>query len=160
MDTARQVALILLAVVAVQALVWIPILRWAKKKRARILAELREELASSGERVDRGPEPVRYSGATAVYSGVSNTAIAALTDRRLVIHALMGRRVELPVTKITGVREEKMFRGQVHGGSVHVVIATSDPAEIGLRVTDTAGWVSALRRFAPAQAVAQDGPTP
>ena len=129
----------------VNAIVWLPILVWLKRKRTATHAALDAELAASGETIARGPETGLYRGGTGGYSGVSGNATLLLTDRRLIVVKVTGGRVDVPRDRMTGVRLAKVFRGSVKAGRVHVVVSTSDGAEVGFLVGDPDAWVAALR---------------
>ena len=138
------VFVLVLGLALVNAIVWVPILLWLKKKRVAAHAALDAELAASGETIVRGPEPGLYRGGTGGYSGVSGNATLLLTDRRLVVVKVTGGRVDVPRDRMTGVRLAKAFRGSVKAGRVHVVVSAADGAEVGFLVGDPDAWVAAL----------------
>jgi hypothetical protein len=143
-STAVSVVLLVLGILAVQALIWIPIIVWFRRRSRRVAAELAAELA--GEAVVRAPEKGNYRGATAPgYPVVNNSGLIALTQRRLLFRTLTGKAIDIPVDAITGVREAALFKGSVVGGRTHLIVATAG-GEIGFYVPDNAGWTAALRQ--------------
>jgi hypothetical protein len=140
---AGYVALIIVGIVAVQALIWIPIvLRWRGKSRAAA-AQLATSIAS--ETVVRQPEKGTYRGATAPgYPGVNNNGTIALTDRRLIFLTVTGKIIDIPRTEITGVREAKAFKSSVRGGRSHLIVQIPT-GEIGFYVTSNDDWINALK---------------
>ena len=75
------VVLLVLGIAAVQALIWIPIIVWWRR-RARD-AKARLAAAIVAEATIRPPEKGVYRGATAPgYPAVNNNGTIALTDRR------------------------------------------------------------------------------
>ena len=147
MSTAVFVVLLVLGILAVQVLIWIPIIVWFRRRSRRVAAELATELQS--ETVVRPPEKGNYRGSTAPgYPVVKNNGLIALTQRRLVFRTLTGKAIEIPVDAITGVREAAVFKGSVVGGRTHLIVETA-AGEIGFYVPDNAGWTAALRQCLP-----------
>ncbi len=112
------VALLVLGIAAVQALIWIPIIRrWRRKARA---AKAKRAAAIESETAIRLPEKGVYRGATAPgYPAVSNNGTIALTARRLIFITVTGRQIDIPAAHIIGVREAKVFKTSVRGGRSH-----------------------------------------
>ena len=140
------VLLILGGLLLVQAAVWIPLILIFKKRSAEFMAAFHRQLESSGEKLLRGPEKGIYRGATQGFGAVRGNGVIMLTDRRLVFRKMTGGVVEIPVKKITGSHEAKVFMRSVVGGQTHFVVDTSDKAEIGFFVADNAAWAQALKR--------------
>jgi hypothetical protein len=141
-NTAVFVVLLVVGILGVQALVWIPIIAWFRRRSRRVAAELAAELQS--ETVVRPPEKGNYRGATAPgYPVVKNNGLIALTRRRLAFRTLTGKAIDIPVDAITGVRQASAFNGSVVGGRTHLIVATA-AGEIGFYVSDNAGWTAAL----------------
>jgi hypothetical protein len=141
------VVLLVIGILAVQVLVWIPIVVWFRRRNQRVAAELAAEMES--ETVIRAPEKGNYRGATAPgYPVVKNNGLIALTRRRLAFRTLTGKAIDIPVETITGVREASVFKGSVVGGRTHLIVQTV-AGEIGFYVADNAGWTTALRQCLP-----------
>jgi hypothetical protein len=144
---AEFVALLVLGIVAIQALVWIPIiLRWRRKAAA---ATERLTTAIESETVIRPPEKGIYRGATAPgYPSVNNNGTIALTDRRLIFVTVTGKIIDIPRIEIMGVREAKVFKTSVRGGRSHLIVQI--PAgEIGFYVSSNVDWINALKTVEP-----------
>ncbi|WP_210085414.1 hypothetical protein [Mycobacterium sp. OAE908] len=136
------VVLLVVGILAVQVLIWIPIIVWFRRRSRRVAAELAVELES--EQVVRPPEKGNYRGATAPgYPMVKNNGLIALTRRRLAFRTLTGKAIDIPVDAITGVRQASVFNGSVVGGRTHLIVQTA-AGEIGFYVSDNAGWTAAL----------------
>ncbi len=144
MTVVALVLVILLAVASIQAAVWIPLLRRWRKRSAGFVDDVCAKADASGERFAAGPEPAVYRGGSRPYSAVKGNGTMILTDRRLVFRKLTGGMIEVATSNITGIRQEKSFRGSRVGGMTHLVVDTADPAEIGFFVTDLAAWQRAL----------------
>ena len=144
MHAVAFVLVLVFGIALVNAIVWVPILLWLKKKRSATHAALNAELAASGEVLVRSPEPGLYRGGTGGYSGISGNATLLLTNRRLIVVKVTGGRVDVARDHITGVRLAKVFRGSVKAGRMHVVVSTSDGAEIGFIAGDPEAWATAL----------------
>ncbi|SCX29615.1 hypothetical protein [Mycolicibacterium fluoranthenivorans] len=148
MNTAVFVVLLVVGILAVQVLIWIPIIVWMRRRGRAVAARLATEL--EGETVLRAPEKGSYRGATAPgYPAVKNTGLIALTRRRLAFRTLTGTAIDVPVESITGVREAAVFKGSVTGGRTHLIIATAS-GEIGFYVrSGNADWIAALTTWVP-----------
>jgi len=148
--TPLQIVLLVLGILGFNAVLWLIVLRWLKQATARQLAALHKELTSTGERVLLGPEPAIYRGASAGsgYPRTKGNGVVALTERRLIVHKLVGVSLELPTADLRGVRTDKWFQGAWTGGRLHVIVKTKTDAELGLFVKDTDAWVSALQKLA------------
>jgi len=136
------VLLLVLGIAAVQALVWIPIIMWWRR-RARA-AKARLAAAIEAEPTIRPPEKGVYRGATAPgYPAVNNNGTIALTDRRLIFITVTGKIIDIPRAEITGVREAKVFKSSVRGSRSHLIVQI--PAgEIAFYVASNADWINAI----------------
>lgn len=148
MPVALRVILLLLGIGILNILIWIPLIIWIRRRSAAALAALREEIAASGERIVRGPEPALYRGASDVYSRVNGNGIILLTDRRLIFRKMTGGRVEVPVDEINAVREDKWFLSGYRSGRLHLILGTRQGAEVGFLVRDHAAWMDIARSIA------------
>jgi hypothetical protein len=138
------VALLLLAIAAVQALVWVPIIVWWRR-RARA-ASARLAAAIESETVIRPPEKGIYRGSTAPgYPAVYNNGTIALTDRRLIFVTITGRIIDVPRADIIGVREAKAFKTSVRAGRSHLIVQIPT-GEIGFYVSSNLDRINAFRR--------------
>lgn len=141
-DVAEFVGLLVLGIAAVQALIWIPIIVWWRR-RARV-AKARLAVAIESETPIRLPEKGVYRGATAPgYPGVNNNGTIALTARRLVFITLTGKLIDIPVADIVGVREAKVFKSSVRGGRSHLIVQLPS-GEVAFYVASNADWIAAI----------------
>ncbi|MBW0016218.1 MAG: hypothetical protein JO236_01515 [Mycobacterium sp.] len=146
MKTAEFVLLLVLGIAALQALVWIPIIVWLRRKYRAALATLTAGL--QGETVLRAPEKARYRGASAPnYPAAGNNGVIALSRRRLVFLTVTGKSIEIPVSEIRGVREAKVFKSAVVGGKTHLVVQLL-AGEVAFFVVDNAAWMTAINSLA------------
>jgi hypothetical protein len=129
--------------------VWIVLIRSWRRRTDRFVEAFRAQAAASGERVIVGPESAVYRGGTRPYSAVKGNGKIILTDRRLVFRKLSGGLVEVPTHIIAGIRQSKTFRGSRVGGATHLVVTTTDSAEVGFFVNDLAAWERALDSSRP-----------
>ena len=142
MNIAGLVVVLLLAIGLLQVLIWVPLLLWLRRRSQRQSAELTAELGR--DQLSRAPEQASYRGGTGGFPAVKGNCLVALTSDRLVWQMLMGQRLEISLPDITGVREEKAFRGAVRAGKTHLVV-TAGAAEAGFFVADNAAWLTALK---------------
>jgi hypothetical protein len=145
--TAEFVVVLVLGILALQALVWIPIIVWFRRRNRVVAARLAAEIES--ENVVRPPERASYQGATAPgYPSVRNSGRIALTRRRLLFYTLTGKIIEVPLDAISGVRQAKTFNRSARGGYTFLVIQV--PAgELGFYVADVAAWIASLTAIVP-----------
>jgi len=136
------VVLLVLGIAAVQALIWIPIIIWWRRKARDAKARLAAAIES--EATIRPPEKAIYRGATAPgYPAVNNNGTIALTDHRLIFITLTGKVVEIPRADIIGVREAKVFKSSVRGGRSHLIVQV--PAgEVAFYVSSNVDWINAI----------------
>ena len=143
------VVLLVLGIAAVQALIWIPIIIWWRR-RARD-AKARLAAAIESEATIRPPEKAIYRGATAPgYPAVNNNGTIALTDHRLIFITLTGKVIDIPCAEITGVREAKVFKAAVRGGRSHLIVQIPT-GEIAFYVSSNADWINAVRTVGSGQ---------
>lgn len=142
MKVVEFVLLLVVGIAALQALIWIPIILWLRRRYRDALSRLSAEIQA--ETVVRPPEKARYRGSTASnYSGVSNNGVIALTKRRLVFVTVTGKSTEIPVSDISGVHEAKVFNRSVVGGKTHLVVQVPG-GEVAFFVVDNAAWMAAI----------------
>ncbi|MFI5510450.1 hypothetical protein ACIA48_23555 [Mycobacterium sp. NPDC051804] len=150
MSTTVFVISLVIGILAVLALIWIPIVVWLRRRSGATAEQLAAEI--EGESVLRAPEKGSYRGATASgFPVVKNTGLIALTRRRLVFRTLTGHLIEVPVDSIIGVREAAVFKGSVVGGQTHLIVQTT-AGEVGFYVfSGIAEWVAAITTLVPGQ---------
>jgi hypothetical protein len=142
---AEFIALLILGIAAVQALIWIPIIVWWRR-RARAAKEKLAVAIESETRI-RPPEKGLYRGATAPgYPVVNNNGTIALTARLLIFITLTGKLIDIPVAEIIGVREAKVFKTAVRGGRSHLIVKLPS-GEVAFYVASNADWIAAIRRL-------------
>jgi hypothetical protein len=154
-----QIVLLVVGILAVQALALLAALRWVRRRTAETLARLGRELDAAGERTMRGPEAAVYRGGTGNFSRVKGNGALALTERRLVFAKLLGAPVELFTADILEAREGTWFRRSAVGGQVHVIVKTRRGDEVGFFVQNREGWLADLRAVANAGAANADAAT-
>jgi hypothetical protein len=143
------VVLLVLGIAAVQALIWIPIIVWWRRRARDAKARLGAAIAA--EATIRPPEKGVYRGATAPgYPAVSNNGTIALTDRRLIFVTLTGKIIDVPRAEITGVREAKVFKTSVRGGRSHLIVQIPT-GKIAFYVSSNADWINAIRNVGSRQ---------
>ncbi len=140
-----EVALLVGGLVALQLAIWVPLLLWVRSRSAGMVSRMQAELERSGEQVLRGPERALYRGASAGHTRVKGNGVLVLTRSRLLFHKLVGSTpIEVLVTELVGVRQDKWFLGAYRGGHLHVIAKLVDGSEIGFIVKDPDAWASCL----------------
>jgi hypothetical protein len=136
------VVLLVLGIAAVQALVWIPIIVWWRRRARAARAILASAIES--ETPIRPPEKGIYRGATAPgYPAVNNNGTIALTAQRLIFVTVTGKLIDIPATSMVGVREAKVFKTSVRGGRSHLIVNLSS-GEVAFYVSSNADWIAAI----------------
>jgi hypothetical protein len=141
--------MLLLGIVLIPMAVLILLIRSWRTRASQFLEEFRVGAAASGEQLIAGPESAVYRGGTGPYSAVKGNGTIIFTDRRLVFRKLSGGLVEVPAPMIGGTRQSKSFRGARVGGQTHLVVTTTDAAEVGFFVKDITAWERALAPSRP-----------
>lgn len=142
-STVGFVAVLVLGIAAVQALIWIPIIVWWRRRARAARARLAAAIGS--ETTIRPAEKGIYRGATAPgYPAVNNNGTIALTDRRLIFVTITGKVIDVSRTEITGVCEAKVFKTSVRGGRSHLIVQVPT-GEIAFYVASNADWINAIR---------------
>ena len=136
---------LILGILAAVALLVIAALAWYRHRLRSLMRALSAELATTGELVQRGPEPAVYRGGTAGHSRLKGNGLLVLTDRRLLCRKLVGGRVEVPLAAIAGIREATWFLRSATAGHPHLIIQLQDGSEVGFFVSDHPAWLAALR---------------
>ena len=145
--TPVQIVSLVVGLLVLQVAVWVPILLVLRRKNAQLMTKLGADVAASGEKLLRGPEPALYRGATDRFSKASGNGVVALTDKRLVIRKIVGAGCEVPLVDVQAVRDDKWFRSGYKGGRLHVILQLAGGTELGFIVQQRAhaAWMEAFR---------------
>lgn len=142
MSVAMFVVTLVIGILVVLALVAVPFIVVFRRRYLAAGERLNSELELEGTLIPPGKGV--YRGATAPgYPAVKNNGWMALTRRRLVFLTLTGQTIEIPLSDITGVHEQRVFKSSVAGGWTHLVVQTQ-AGEIGFFTSDNAAWLAAL----------------
>ena len=134
---------LIVAILALNALLWWAALAWMRGRLRRTDAELRG-LVQDDERFVVEPAVGNYRGATARFGKVKGTGVVALTDRRILCAKAVGKWIEVPLAEVVGVREDEWFL-RSYNGTPHLIVKLRDGVEVGFQVRDRARWLEALR---------------
>jgi hypothetical protein len=138
--SAGEIVVMVVGIVAVVGLVFVPLMR----RIGRMPGELASELTAAGEVIVLGPAQAIYRGATAAgYPRVKGNAAVALTESRLVFRKATGGTIEVPRAEISGVRQDRVFKGSVTGGRTHVIVQIPG-GELAFFVGEPDMWAQAL----------------
>jgi hypothetical protein len=143
------VVLLVLGIAAVQALIWVPIIVWWRRRTRAANARLAAVIAA--EATIRPPEKAIYRGSTAPgYPSVNNNGTIALTDRRLIFITLTGKIIDVARAEIISVREARVFKTSVRGRRSHFIVQIPS-GEIAFYVSSNADWINAIRTVGSGQ---------
>lgn len=150
--TPTQIILLIAAILVLEALIWIPVLAWLRRKSSLLAESLKDSVALSGDRFIIEPEGALYRGGTGTYSRVKGNGVIALTDRRLIFKKLVGGDIEIPLGSVEKVSESKWFLRSYRSGRLHLILHLRDGSEVGFIIKNHDAWMRALE-----SAVPQDG---
>ena len=145
--TSTGVVLLVVGILAlnalVQAAVWVPILR----KRKRALLDLGEELSRASEKTVRAPVSTTFVAAAGMVVR-SGMAIAALSEKRLFIQRVFGQRQVFSPGEIARVQVARRFRSRMFGGREFVILTLAGGHDAAFTVArgDGAGWQADLEK--------------
>ena len=118
------------------------VLAWQLRKVfQRQLSRARSEIAGSGERILIPPERAKFTGAARGYGRVRCDGVIAATEKRLLFWRLCGFLIEVVLDQVTGVREERWFRGYFRAGCRHLVVELSDGNQVAFYVANPDRWL-------------------
>ena len=144
--TSTQIVWLVIGIVVLEALIWIPIVVWMRRRSARLGEETRDSVMLSGEHVIIGPESILVRKPMFRRFGVvGGNAVVTLSDKRLIVDQLIGSRIEIPLGDIIEIKESKWYRASARGGYTHVILKLQDGKELALQVTDPQRWMEGLR---------------
>ncbi|WP_316574558.1 hypothetical protein [Nocardia canadensis] len=144
MSTLWFVVVLVAGILAVLAIVSIPIIVWLRRRGARVTEALTRDLRH--DVLVRGPEQALYRGASAPgFPAAKGNGVVALTATELHFRPYLGSSFAVPVAEIVSAREAKVFRGAVTGGRTHLVVDTR-AGEVGFFVADNAAWLHAIEQ--------------
>jgi hypothetical protein len=136
---------IVLLIIAINALIWVPVIVWTRRRTARLIRETEDSLMLVGEKAVVGPESAFFRKPMLGRVGsVSGNAIVTLTEKRLIIRPLVGSEMEFPRGDIVGVKESKWYQASAKGGYTHVIVTMKDGREMAVLVRDPKPWVAGL----------------
>jgi hypothetical protein len=134
---------VLIAVAAPVVTVTVSILLFRLWLR-RLANHLEEVLRRSGEALLVGPEIAFYQGMIRRIISTETYGVIALTDRRLVFRKPIGRDIDIPLSQIAGISENKWFAGNYRGGHKFLILKLADGSEKAFQVKRHEGWMHAL----------------
>jgi hypothetical protein len=70
--------------------------------------------------------------------------VIALTDRRLIFRRPLGKDIEIPLSGISEVSENKWFKGNYRGGKLFLILKLADDSEVAFMVNDHNHWMEEI----------------
>lgn len=71
--------------------------------------------------------------------------VAGLTPTQLIFRPVLGKKIEVPLDQVTGLREDKWFLRSYTGGRMHLILTLKSGAEIGFFFADHPTWMALVR---------------
>jgi hypothetical protein len=105
---------------------------------------LKRALERSGERLLFGPEVGYYQGTIRGIVSLSTYGVIALTDRRLVFTKPIGGDIDIALSQVAGIAENKWFAGNYHNGRKFLILKLADGTEKAFQVKNHDGWMREL----------------
>jgi len=137
--------LLVLAIVVLLGLAILPV------RFRRQGAALRTQLERSGETLLFGPELGYYQGTIRGIVSMSTYGVIALTGDRLVFRKPIGGDINIPLSQITQISENKWFAGNYRNGREFLIVKLTDGTAKAFQVKDHAGWMRELGSRVSAQ---------
>jgi len=144
-----QIVWLVIGILVLEALIWIPLLVWLRRRSARLAESIKESIAQSGERSVMEPQSALYRGGTGRFGFVKSNAVIALTDRRIIFQGVLGKMVEIPLADVAEVSENKWFLRSYRSGRMHLILHLRDGSLAGFIVDNHDAWMNALQSFVP-----------
>ena len=91
-----------------------------------------------------GPELGFYQGMIRGIVSTKTYGVIALTDRRLVFRRPIGGNIDIPLSQIAEISENKWFAGNYRGGHKFLILKLADGTEKAFQVKHHDGWMQAL----------------
>jgi len=107
-------------------------------------ADLKRALERSGERLLFGPEVGYYQGTIRGIVSLSTYGVIALTDRRLVFRKPIGRDIDVALSQVAEIAENKWFAGNYHNGRKFLILRLADGTDKAFQVKNHDGWMREL----------------
>jgi len=133
--------LVVVAIIAVVGILSLLVLRVRLRRQG---ADLRRALERSGERLLFGPEVGYYQGTIRGIVSLSTYGVIALTDHRLVFRKPLGRDIDIALSQVAAIAENKWFAGNYHGGRKFLILRLADGTEKAFQVKNHDGWMHEL----------------
>lgn len=142
-----DVVLLVLGILAVQVLIWVPLIRVLRRRALAKHEEIRADIERNGEKLAFGPQAGLYRGSDAPpLPRAKGNAVIALTDQRLIVHRLVGEPIEVPRERIIGAREDVWFLGSMTSMQKHLILKLEGGGELGLILEDHGTWLAHLTK--------------
>ena len=107
-------------------------------------AHLKRAVERSGERLLFGPEVGYYQGTIRGIVSVSTYGVIALTDRRLVFTKPIGGDIDISLSQVAEIAENKWFAGNYHNGRKFLILRLADGTQKAFQVKNHDGWMHEL----------------
>jgi len=131
-----HIVLLIAAAIAVQIVAWSLIL-WRFRRQ---VAALQDTLNRSGESIVIPPGIGLYQRSIRGIVSLKTQGVIALTDRRLVFRKPIGGDIEIPLSQVAEVSENKWFKGNYRGGRKFLILKLADGAEVAFMVRRRRRW--------------------
>jgi len=133
------------AVVGILAVAGILILLVFRTWLRRQGADLKRALEGSGERLVFGPEVGFYQRMICGIISMKTYGVMALTDHRLVFRKPIGKDIEIALSQVAEIRENKWFAGTYRGGRKFLILRLADGTEKAFQAKNHDRWMQELR---------------
>jgi hypothetical protein len=141
-----QIVLLVAGILFIQALTWIMISRWVKRRTEAIKSRMYKQYCSGNGRFIIEPKSALYRGADTWFGNVKGNGVICLTENSLIFEKITGQKIELNRVEIIEVTVEDWFKGKPSfaTGGKHLVIKAKDGNRIGFLVRNAEQWSEKL----------------
>ena len=137
-----EIILLVTVILAINALIWITIIYWLKRRIEVIKNKMREEHDSGDGKFIIEPISALYRGADMHFGNVKGNGVICLTEKRLIFNKVTGQKIEIKRAEIKEAIVEESFKGKSSFATrgKHLIIKTMDGNRVGFLLRDAEAW--------------------
>ena len=137
-----EIILLVTGILAINALIWITIIYWLKRRIEVIKSKMREEHGSGNGKFIIEPISALYRGADMHFGNVKGNGVICLTEKRLIFNKVTGQKIEIERAEIKEAIVEESFKGKSSFATrgKHLIIKTMDGNRVGFLLRDAEAW--------------------
>ncbi len=144
--TTMNIFILISGIIIIQALVWIIIFWWMKKKSRKLSHKILEKCRMTDEEIIIEPKSGLCRVSNTRFGKVNGNGVICLTKNKLIFEMLTGQSIEISRSEIADATVEESFNGKraFATGGKYLVIKTKDGSRIGFLIKDAKLWVQKI----------------